>query len=436
MQQHQISPSPVQAAQAFLANATSSDIDVFVNTMMQDWRVGGKLWSSLNHEMKSSIMDARREAMNADHRGGPNDRTQNGLHPKPSNRTKYEIKTNTDIMKSHQKCEISNQYSGNMMKQVSEDDSQTFVGFLGKTFVAPTECKAHTHYLNLFKQAKIHYVIADNNADSIIGGGTWLIFVDINGPCVRRANVVGYDEVDTKKFGLPLVPGVTKVSLRDGGFKYWVANHLISNSCSKHTLFSTFLLREMGLVVDDVSECLMKSQTEHGTSCITNQDGTIADLKTRGALPTFQLAKPTLEEWNNAKPEDVVVVSHETWDPRTYHHEKLATTPPVVNAFTIQLDQNIQNQESCTDNMSTPGNSQHLALKLDQNWNVPDSDSEDDLSDANLSEVIDAAAMMACSIENDAEDTFFECLSEEPEAFHHEVENFRRFNLNLAHQQR
>ena len=75
LQQHQISPSPVQAAQAFLANATSSNIDVFVNTMMQVWRVGSKLWSSLNHEMKSSIMDARHEAMNADHRGGPNDKT-------------------------------------------------------------------------------------------------------------------------------------------------------------------------------------------------------------------------------------------------------------------------------------------------------------------------------------------------------------------------
>ena len=75
LQQHQISPSPVQAAQAFLANATSSDIDVFVNTMMQDWRVGGKLWSSLNHEMKSSIMDARHEAMNTDLRGDSNDKT-------------------------------------------------------------------------------------------------------------------------------------------------------------------------------------------------------------------------------------------------------------------------------------------------------------------------------------------------------------------------
>ena len=289
--------------------------------------------------------------------------------------------------------------------------------------------------MNLFKQATIHYAIADSGADSIIGGNTWLILVDINGPCVRRANVVGYDEVDTKKFGIPLVPRVTKVDLRDGGFKYWVANHLITNPCLKHILFSSFLLKEMGLVVDDVSERHMKSQTKHGTSCITHQDGTIVDLKTRGALPTFQLTKPTLDKWNNAKPEDVVVVSHETWDPRTYHHEKLATTPPVVNAFTIQLDQNIQNQESCTDNIATPGDSQHLALKLDQHWNVPDSDSEDDLSDANLSEVIDAAAMMAGSIENDAEDTFFECLSEEPEEFHDAVEKFRTFHLNLAHQQ-
>ena len=87
-----------------------------------------------------------------------------------------------------------------MMKQVSEDDSQTFVGFLGKTFVVPTECKAHTHYLNLFKQATMHYAIVDSGANSIIGGNTWLILVNINGPCVRRANAVGYDEVDTKKF--------------------------------------------------------------------------------------------------------------------------------------------------------------------------------------------------------------------------------------------
>ena len=76
-----------------------------------------------------------------------------------------------------------------------------------------------------------------------------------------------------------------------------------------------------------------------------------------------------------------------------------------------------------------------MSRNHDKAWIKPDSDAKDALKDANLSGLFDTLVVMAYAVENDAEDTFFECLFEEPEEFHDAVEKFRTFHLNLVHQQ-
>ena len=86
-------------------------------------------------------------------------------------------------------------------------------------------------------------------------------------------------------------------------------------------------MRELGMVTDDVSKRHLKSATEYGSSPIETQEGDIIDLKTRAALPTFAIDKPTWSEWSNAEPEDVIDISLEDWKPQEHHWHRTCIYP-------------------------------------------------------------------------------------------------------------
>ena len=157
----------------------------------------------------------------------------------------------------------------------------------------------------------------------------------LSGPTVQFANVVGFDEQSAKKCGLPIISGVVKVVNSNGKSIFMRAKHLIYNAPSPHTLFSNYHMRELGIIMDDVSKRHLRDVETHGTHSIKFSNGHVIDLKTRCALPTFSVSKRTLEEYLNAPKDDIVDIVFEHWDRHTHHEDQLETTPPVNNAFTV-----------------------------------------------------------------------------------------------------
>ena len=113
------------------------------------------------------------------------------------------------------------------------------------------------------------------------------------------------------------------------------AKHLIYNASSPHRLLFNYYIRELGVVKDDVSKRHLRDVDTHGTHSIKFSNGHIIDLKTRGALPTFSVSKPTIEEYLNAPKDDIVNIAFEHWNPQSHHEDQLKTTPPVNITFNV-----------------------------------------------------------------------------------------------------
>ena len=173
--------------------------------------------------------------------------------------------------------------------------------------------------------------IVDGGADSHVGGKHWLPLTPLSGPNVRLANVTGFDDQAAKKFGLPIVEAVLKVILPTRTV-FLRTKHLIYNATSRHTLLSNYQMRECALIVDEVHKRHYKDEENAGTHSIRSQThDCVIPLMTRGALPTFDCHKPTMEEWNNAKEEDTIDIAIENWDPREHHEDMLKHKPAVHN---------------------------------------------------------------------------------------------------------
>ena len=67
----------------------------------------------------------------------------------------------------------------------------------------------------------------------------------------------------------------------------------------------------MGIIVDDVSKRHLKDPSSKGTHSIHFPNGHVIDLQTRGALSTFKVSKPTMEEYLNTPVEDIVDIVFE-----------------------------------------------------------------------------------------------------------------------------
>ena len=147
--------------------------------------------------------------------------------------------------------------------------------------------RANLNYLNKLSQETEHLCIVDGGADTHVGGKAWLSLIDLQGPCVKLVNVIGFDENTTRKTGLPIGDMVAKCITQEGETKFLCAKHMIVNVSSQHTLLSSYQMRELGMVVDDVSRRHFKSPFEHGTQTIQATKEDLIDLKTRAALSTL-----------------------------------------------------------------------------------------------------------------------------------------------------
>ena len=100
------------------------------------------------------------------------------------------------------------------------------------------------------------------------------------------------------------------------------SKYLIYNETSTHTLLSTYQMQEMGIIVDDVSKHHLKDEGTHGTHSMKFPGSEHAlDLETRGALPTFRVMKPTMEEYLNAQDNDIVDIAFPNWNPQDHYDE-------------------------------------------------------------------------------------------------------------------
>ena len=185
-----------------------------------------------------------------------------------------------------------------------------------------TELTANIRYFAMLGKFHEPIVIVDAGADTHIGGKHWLPLSPTEGPSIKKANIIGFDEGATKS-GLPVIEAVTKVVLRSGETVLLRAKHLVYNNTSNHTLLSTFQLRDVGFVVDDVAKHHLKNNSgEKGGQCITLEDGKHIDLEVLSALMIFKAELPTMEEYEHSKL-PIYDIAQPNWNPS--HHYDDAT---------------------------------------------------------------------------------------------------------------
>ena len=223
------------------------------------------------------------------------------------------------------------QYSSNQAVSEEDEDVKTILSYLSNAQIHNVRTyKAHTNYLAMLVNTPNDLCITDGGADSHVGGRTWLPLTAISGPNVKFANVTGFDEDSAKKFGLPIVQDEIKAISPEGKTMMLRAKHLIFNPTCPHTLLSTYQMRELGLIVDDVSKRHLKDVTSNGTHSIIlpEMDRTI-HLTTRAALSTFTVTKPTLKEYLDTPEEEILDIAIEHWNPQEHNEESLEYTPPI-----------------------------------------------------------------------------------------------------------
>src|SRR5210317_2649445 len=128
---------------------------------------------------------------------------------------------------------------------------------------------------------------------------------------------------------------VSMYTTDDGKPIFLRAKHGIQNESSRHTLISSYQMREVGFVVDDVSTRHMKPPTEQGTHSIQISNNITIGLTTRAALSTFVLSHPSWEQWIRASPDQIVDISQENWNPQLEYEDMLSGSLDVVNSFIV-----------------------------------------------------------------------------------------------------
>ena len=186
--------------------------------------------------------------------------------------------------------------------------------------VLSANCRAHLQYLALLSQVEQALLIIDAGADSHVGGSHWLPLTPLSGPGVKYANVVGFDDQHARKNGLPIVSAITKV-YTDKGWVLIRAKHLVYNGSTNHSLLSTYQMREMKLLVDDVSRRHVKDEDgNYGTQSIQFPDGCILPLSVMSALMTCNAVKPTMDDYTEQHL-PVYDIAHENWTPSIHYDE-------------------------------------------------------------------------------------------------------------------
>src|SRR5210317_1676739 len=136
---------------------------------------------------------------------------------------------------------------------------------------------------------------------------------------------------------------VSMYTTDDGKPIFLRAKHGIQNESSRHTLLSSYQMREVGFVVDDVSTRHMKSPTERGTHSIQIPNNVTIGLQTRAALSTFVLSRPSWDQWVHATPDQIVDISQENWNPQLHYEDILTGSPDITNSFNINTTKSLVN---------------------------------------------------------------------------------------------
>jgi hypothetical protein len=101
---------------------------------------------------------------------------------------------------------------------------------------------AHTEYFDILAYLARNnprlFAVTDDGADTSVIGQGWRIMTDLT--TAGYANLVGFDEKATRKSGLPIVTGITKVNTTHGKLILMRVNQAVWNKGSNTTLISEF----------------------------------------------------------------------------------------------------------------------------------------------------------------------------------------------------
>src|SRR5210317_1459416 len=173
------------------------------------------------------------------------------------------------------------------MDNSADDNEQTCLEMIQTSrHVNTCVVRTNIHFIHKLATIENHLAIVDGVADTHLVGSAWLCILKFN----QLANVVGYDEASTKKEGLPMGVYVSMYTTDNGKPIILRAKHGIQNESSKHTLLSSYQMREVRFVVDEVSTRHMKSPTERGMHSIQIPNNIPIGLQTRAILSTFVLS--------------------------------------------------------------------------------------------------------------------------------------------------
>ena len=78
------------------------------------------------------------------------------------------------------------------------------------------EVTANIQYFAMLTKYEAALCIADDGADTHVGGKGWLPITPISDPGVKYVNLVGFDAESAKKANLPIVSAITKVEDQNG----------------------------------------------------------------------------------------------------------------------------------------------------------------------------------------------------------------------------
>ena len=162
-----------------------------------------------------------------------------------------------------------------------------------------------------------------------------------------RADVIGFDTNAARKKGLPIGAYATKTTTSDGKSIILRVKHAVGNASSPHTLLCTFQIRELGIIVDDVSKNHQIDLTGNkGTQSITFKDGTKIDLRCRHTLMSFKTSLPTQFEIATLPTYDIAI---DEWNPQQYYdgmnddisvkslQDSIANDKCIINSSTIDF---------------------------------------------------------------------------------------------------
>ena len=326
----------------------------------RDWNIGAKLWAELSTKQREMVTNARNNGRenqypnpNQNKQSTPQNRTPSSTHntQQQNNQTRpSHLRQNTSILRSPsnqnhngQNRQIPQQYThankahaissqqdqGSqltqdditmsklecMVNELTSIDNEAFNINRARFNVMTTQCRVNLQYISMLSGIKIYLSIIDGGADTYVVGKSWMPMY-ILGPQTPKADVIGFDDNAARKHNLPIGPYATNVKDTNGKEIIMYAKHAVGNESSDHTLLCSFHMREIGIIIDDVSSRhINNTSEENGTQSVTFKDETIVDLRCRSTLMSFDTTLHTEKEIATLP---VYEIAMDNWDPKAY----------------------------------------------------------------------------------------------------------------------